>query len=166
MMSGCLLLLTFSVAMPQINPGEEAIGVALMFMACFSVGITETCSLALAPLELRSEDIGAALGALGSIRSGMLEVPSQTSRVRLTISTGGAAVATAIYVSILNNKLAQFVPEHVTLAALGAGLPPSSMESLYKNPDGGKLNLVPGMTPSIIAAVGNARAWAAAEAFR
>lgn len=70
LIGGTLSLLAFSAAMVTINPGEQSKGVGLMFMACFSVGIVETCSLALAPLALPSEDIGAALGALGSIRSG------------------------------------------------------------------------------------------------
>jgi hypothetical protein len=51
--------------MVSVGPGDQTKGIALMFMACFSVGIIETCSLALAPLACASEDLGAALGALG-----------------------------------------------------------------------------------------------------
>lgn len=102
LIGSCVSLLAFSAAMVSIGPGQESKGVGLMFMACFSVGVIEACSLSLgeyqysckerngrmltmisAPLALPSEDIGAALGALGSIRS------------------GGASVATAIYVSIM-----------------------------------------------------------------
>ena len=68
-----------------------------MFMACFSVGVVETCSLALAPLALPSEDIGAALGALGSIRS------------------AGASVATAIYVTILGKGDGEIAPRFEAL---------------------------------------------------
>jgi hypothetical protein len=140
--------LAFSAAMVSINPGDEAKGVGLMFMACFSVGIVETCSLALAPLALPSEDIGAALGALGSIRS------------------GGAAVATAIYVTILNNKLAAFVPRLVSPAATSAGLPEASLPDLFAGLTAGNLSTVPGITPQIELAVGEANAMAAADAFR
>lgn len=80
LIGGTLSLLVFSASMVTINPGQQSKGVGLMFMACFSVGIVETCSLALAPLALPSEDIGAALGALGSIRSGGASVAT----VRLT----------------------------------------------------------------------------------
>ncbi|KAK6423434.1 hypothetical protein LTR95_016530 [Oleoguttula sp. CCFEE 5521] len=148
LIGGCVLLLSFSAAMVTIEPGQEAKGVGLMFMACFSVGIVEICSLALAPLALPSEDIGAATGALGSIRS------------------GGAAVATAIYVAILNNKLKVYIPQYVTPAAVGAGLPESSLPDLYTALTTGVLTTVPGITPAIEAAVGAANAIAAAQAFR
>lgn len=68
LIGSCASLLAFSASMVSIQPGDETKAIALMFMACFSVGIIETCSLALAPLACPSEDIGAALGALGSIR--------------------------------------------------------------------------------------------------
>lgn len=138
-----------------------------MFMACFSVGVVETCSLALgkpcslvltvsyplklmtaAPLNLPSEDIGAALGALGSIRS------------------GGAAVGTAIFVTVLNNKLADFVPAQVTPAALSAGLPEPSLPALFTALAAGDLTTVPGINAAITAAVGAANSAAAADAFR
>jgi len=148
LIGGTLSLLAFSVAMVSIQPGQQAKGVGLMFMACYMVGIVETCSLALAPLALPSEDIGAALGALGSIRS------------------AGASVATAIYVTILDNKLTQFVPEYVTPAALNAGLPKTSLTQLFTALTAGNLTTVPGITPQIEAAVGAADAMAGADAFR
>ena len=134
--------------MVSLRPGDETNGIALMFMACFSVGIIETCSLALAPLACASEDLGAALGALGSIRS------------------GGASVATAIYSTILSNKLGKFVPEYVTPAALAAGLPSSSLTDLYTNLSAGTLDKTPGIDASIIEAVTTADADAAADAFK
>ncbi len=69
LIGGCVALLAFSASMVSINAGDEAKGIALMFMACLSIGVVETCSLVLVPLALPTEDIGAALGALGSIRS-------------------------------------------------------------------------------------------------
>ena len=62
-------LTAFSAAMVSVNPGDRAKGIALMLMACFSVGIIETASLTLAPLSCPPEDLGVALGTLGSIRS-------------------------------------------------------------------------------------------------
>ena len=127
----CLSLTAFSAAMVSLKPGQETNGIALMFMACFSVGIIETCSLALAPLACASEDLGAALGALGSIRS------------------GGASVATAIYSTILSNKLGKYVPELVTPAALNAGLPSSSLADLFTNLSAGTLSQTPGINADI-----------------
>lgn len=148
LITGTLSLLAFSASMVSINPGQEAKGAGLMFMACFSIGIVETCSLSLTPLALPSEDIGVALGALGSIRS------------------GGASVATAIYVTILDNKLAKFVPQYVTPAALNAGLPKTSLAALFTALTAGDLTTVPGITPQIEAAVSAADSMAAADSFR
>jgi hypothetical protein len=86
--------------MITLQPGDENRGIALMFMACFSVGIIEIWSLTLAPLAVPSEDLGVALGALGSIR------------------TAGASVATANYVTILSNRLVSEVPKLVRLATV------------------------------------------------
>jgi multisubunit Na+/H+ antiporter MnhG subunit len=148
LIGSCLSLTAFSAAMVSLKPGQQTNGIALMFMACFSVGIIETCSLALAPLACASEDLGAALGALGSIRS------------------GGASVATAIYSTILSNKLGKYVPELVTPAALNAGLPSSSLPDLYTNLSAGTLTKTPGINADIIAAVMSADSSAAAEAFK
>jgi len=120
-----------------------------MFMATVSLGVLESCSLALAPLALPTEDIGAALGALGSIRS------------------GGASIALAIYVAILNNKLVALVPPRVSEAATAAGLPASSLTALLTGLSTGVgLDEVPGITPEILAAAVTAQSGAAADAFR
>ncbi|RDW77754.1 hypothetical protein BP6252_05807 [Coleophoma cylindrospora] len=148
LIASCLSLTAFAASMVSIAPGQETKGIVLMFMACLSVGIIETCSLSLAPLACASEDLGAALGALGSIRS------------------AGASVATAIYSTILTNKLNTFVPEKVTPAALNAGLPQSSLSALYTNLTAGTLTKVAGINSNIIAAVVEADAQAAAEAFK
>lgn len=148
LIAGCVSLLAFSASMVSVNPHQEAKGIGLMFMACFSIGIIETCSLALAPLALPTEDIGAALGALGSIRS------------------GGASVATAIYTTILSNKLTQFLGPAVETAALAAGLPKGSLPALLEGLTAGHFSSVPGINAQIIAAVGSAESTAAANAFR
>jgi predicted MFS family arabinose efflux permease len=148
LIGSCLSLTAFSASMVSLRPGDETSGIAFMFMACFSVGIIEICSLALAPLACASEDIGAALGALGTIRS------------------AGASVALAIYSTILSNKQKEFVPEYVTPAALAAGLPSSSLVDLYGNLAAGTLFKTPGINASIIAAVVAANSNAAADSFK
>lgn len=147
LISSCASLLAFSGAMISIRPNDEAKAVALMFMACFSVGIIEICSLALAPLACPPEDLGVATGALGSIRS------------------GGAAVALAIYTTILNNKLAQFIPEYVEIAVVEAGLPQSLVPRFLENFATGKLETMPGLTEAITVAATDGKASAAAQAF-
>lgn len=134
--------------MVSLQPGDENKGIGLMFMACFAVGIIETCSLSLAPLAVGSEDLGVALGALGSIRS------------------GGASVATAIFVTILSNKLTSEIPALVTPAALQAGLPESSLTALFSGLSTGNFTAVPGINSQIITAAAAAQSQAAANAFR
>ncbi|CAI7580078.1 unnamed protein product [Penicillium manginii] len=148
LMTGCASLLAFSAAMVSIKPGEQAKGIGLMFSGCFSVGIIETCSLSLAPLTLPTEDIGAAVGALGSIRS------------------GGASVATAIYVTILNNKLATLLSPAMVKAAESAGLPESSVSALEAAISSGDYSNVPGINSKISTAINTAKAAAAANAFK
>jgi hypothetical protein len=146
LISSAAALLAFSAAMVSIQVGDESKGVGLMFMATTSVGVLESCSLALAPLALPTEDIGAALGALGSIRS------------------AGASVALAIYVTILNNKLADFVPPRVTEAATGAGLPSDRVASLLTAMTTGMG--LESFDPTVVAAAAAAQSGAAADAFR
>ncbi|MCJ1298329.1 hypothetical protein MMC08_001118 [Hypocenomyce scalaris] len=148
LMYATVTLTIFSAAMVSIGPGDESLGVGLMFMACCSVGIIETVSMALIPLSCPPEDIATSLGMLGSSRS------------------GGASVATAIYTTILANKLADLTPPLVSSAALKAGLPASSLSSLFTNLASGMLGDVPGINANIITAVTAATAEAAAESFR
>ncbi|KAJ5697826.1 hypothetical protein N7488_011510 [Penicillium malachiteum] len=148
LMAGCASLLTFSAAMVSIEPGEQAKGIGLMFSACFSVGIIETCSLSLAPLTLPTEDIGAAVGALGSIRS------------------GGASAATAIYNTILNNKIDSLLSPAMIKAAENAGLPESSVPALEAAISSSDYTGVPGINSTIILAIESAKAAAAADAFK
>ncbi|OAL29462.1 hypothetical protein AYO20_09199 [Fonsecaea nubica] len=148
MVGTTLVLLAFSAAMITVGPGQESKGIGILFIACLTVGIVETCALALAPLPLPTEDIGVALGALGSIRS------------------SGASVATAIYTTILSNKLSDFTGPRVTQAALAAGLPQDSLSALLTSLASGDLSGVSGMNPTITAAVAAATASAAADAFK
>jgi hypothetical protein len=147
LIGNCLSLLAFSASMVSIDVGEEEKGVGLVFIAYYSVRVIETCSLALSQ-ALPTEDIGVTLGALGSILS------------------GGASVATAVFVAILTNKLTAFIRPAVTVAALQAGLLKSSLFALLTDPATGDFSSFPGINAGIVAAVGLANAEAAANAFR
>lgn len=85
---------------------------------------------------IEPQDIGLATGVLGSIRA------------------LGGAVAQALYVSILTNKVTKFIPENVVPAATGAGLPASSLPQLFAGITTGNFSAVPGVTPQVIAATG------------
>lgn len=149
LIGSALSLLAFCAAMVDVNVGDQAKGVAFMLLATISVGCLELCSLAIAPLALPTEDIGVALGALGSIRS------------------GGASVGLAICVAVLNNKLAAFVPPRVTDAVTALGLPTSSIPALLTGLSTGVgLDKVPDITPDILAAAALAQSEAAGDAFQ
>lgn len=66
-----------------------------------------------------------------------------------------ASVFTAIYAAALTTRLTNYIPSYVAPAALGAGLPKSSLrifiEALAAN-DAAALPTVPGVTPAIIKA--------------
>lgn len=143
-----LMLIAFSGAMVDIHVGDRAKGAAFMFCSTFTVGVLETCVLSLAPLTCHPEDIGAALGALGSIRN------------------GGSSIASAIFTTILSNKLTKIIPEYVTTAAEAHGLPASSLPALLGNLSTGELGNIPGINSTIIAAVELAEATGAAESFK
>lgn len=98
-----------------------------------------------------SQDIGLATGVLGSIRA------------------IGGAVAQTIYVSILQNKLTVNLPKYVGPAAVSAGLPSSSIPALLAGmavPTTDLMSTVPGITPEILAAAGQATKVAYLESFK
>jgi hypothetical protein len=145
---GCAGLLAFTAAMVSVQPSTETRAVTFMFLACCSVGIVETCSLSLAPLTCPSEDLGSAVGVLGSIRS------------------AGASVAISVSVTILNNKMKDLLPKYVEAAVVQAGFPVAEIPSLLTNLTAGTLLESPEVGPAILLAVGDASAKAAADSFR
>jgi hypothetical protein len=72
----------------------------------------------------------------------------------------------AIYTSVLANKVALYLPEYVTPAALGAGLPESSLEDLFAGLAIGNFSAVPSITPAVEVAVGTAVKVAYSAAFK
>lgn len=85
---------------------------------------------------IEPQDIGLATGILGSVRS------------------AGGAIAQALYVSVLDNKVKMYLPEYVTPAAIAAGLPSSSLPSLYAGITAGNFSAVPGISDGIVEVVG------------
>lgn len=75
-------------------------------------------------------------------------------------------MAQALYVSVLTNKLNDYIPAYVAPAAIEAGLPQSSLTQLFAGITVGSFADVPGITDSIIAAVGDALKLAYTEAFK
>ncbi|KAF2104228.1 TRI12-domain-containing protein [Rhizodiscina lignyota] len=78
----------FVAALAAFTPSTLKMGIAFTMIGPFFVGFIELASLALAPLFCKAADIGLASGLLASIRS------------------AGGLIAVAVYVTILNNRLA------------------------------------------------------------
>jgi hypothetical protein len=92
--------------------------------------------------------MGLVTGVLGAIRIGI------------------SAIATSMYSSILNIESAKYIPQHATPAALGAGLPESSLPAIFAGITLGDFSAVPEMTTDIIMVVGDAVKQACSLAFR
>lgn len=83
-----------------------------------------------------------------------------------SIRSLGGAVATALYSSVLANEVDKNLPKYVVPAATGAGLPESSVESLFAAITADDFSKVPGINAEIIAAVGGALKTAYTSSFR
>lgn len=122
----------FVASLASIGPDTHSATIALGILATFFIGYVDNITFPGVTLVLEAQDIGLATGVLGSIR-GM-----------------GGAVAQSMYVSILTTNVAKYTSQYVTSAVLAAGLPSSSLTSLYAGLGAGNFSAVPGITPEII----------------
>lgn len=74
----CCLLTASAGGMAAVGPGDKNLGVALMFLAVFSVGVIECIAVVNCPVTCPPEHLGSALGALGSIRSTSAAIASKS----------------------------------------------------------------------------------------
>ncbi|KAH0542656.1 hypothetical protein FGG08_002979 [Glutinoglossum americanum] len=135
MFIAALFVCAFVGGLGSVNQGNQSQTVALFIIGCVGVGYVEILTLSSVALVWEPEDIGLSTGILGSIRS------------------AGGSVATAIYTSILTNKLATNVPKYVAPAATSAGLPVSSLPALFSGISTGSFASVPGINNEILAAI-------------
>jgi hypothetical protein len=137
----------FVASLASIDADTHAQCIILGIFATVFIGYVDNITFPGVTLVFEAQDIGLATGVLGSIRA------------------VGGAVAQALYVSILTTKAAKFVPEYVAPAVTEAGLPASSLPSLFAGLTTGNFTAVPGITPQIIAAAGAQTTRAYFEAF-
>jgi hypothetical protein len=143
-----ICLTAFNGAMAGTDVNTRALGVACTMLACTAEGFIENIGWVISPFCLAPEDLGLALGFLGS--------------ARCLLST----IAQTVYVSILTNKLTENVPKYVAPAAVKAGLPVSSLPSLFVGLTSGNFSDVGGITPTIIADVVSANQTAYMKSFQ
>ena len=121
--------------MASTNRNTLATAEALCFLGSFSLGYVENVANTLAPFTQKEKDIGAAIGVLISGRT--------------TI----ACIALAIYSTVQNNKLAEFITTMVVPVAENAGIKAQSIPALLAGFTTGSFANVPGLTPEILATV-------------
>lgn len=122
-------------ALAGVRPDLHAATLALGVLATVAVGFNENIAFPGVTLLFDACDIGLASGALGSIRA------------------LGGAVAQALYVSILNTKLAENLEAKVARPAVDAGLPSNSVPALLVAVPVGNFSSVPGATETVLGVV-------------
>ncbi|KAJ9310837.1 hypothetical protein DTO271D3_8880 [Paecilomyces variotii] len=146
-----VVMTTFLGAMASTNQYRKDYGIAFTIIGGLGVGFQEMISIIMSALICKPEDIGLASSFLAAIKQ--------------VVGT----IATAIYVSILTNRLDETLAPTVTPAAVKAGLPKSSIPTLLKAIAAGTsdaLDSVPGMTSKIAAVVGEATKTAYSLSFK
>jgi Fungal trichothecene efflux pump (TRI12) len=122
---------SFIASLSSMDATSHARTIALGLLGCFTIGWVDNITFPGVTLIWEPQDIGAATGILGSIRA------------------LGGAVAQALYVTILTNKLTKYTPEYVSPAAVKAGLPESSLPALFAGLTTGNFSAVPGINTQI-----------------
>jgi hypothetical protein len=144
------LAFAFVTSLSSLSQGEAAHAafIAMGVLACVSIGFIDNITFPGVTLVIQPQDIGLATGVLGSIRA------------------AGGAIAQALYVSVLDNKITQYLPANVAPAALKAGLPSSSLAELFAGITAGNFSAVPGISPQIAAVVGEQVTGSYIESFK
>jgi len=128
--------LTASLA--AVSPQHESAAIAQAILACIFVGMVENITLAGVTLVCEDQDIGVAAGVLGSVRS------------------MAGAIAQSLFLAIFTNKSTAYLQGSVPAAATDAGLSPDAVPAVFEGLTAGSFADVPGITPEIINAVGQA----------
>lgn len=125
----------FIAGMAGVDQHNKNTGIALCLLGGFSLGYVENVALSVAPFAHDDKDIGLAIGVLASGRTVI------------------AGVALSIYLTVLNNKLTQYIPAMVIPAAEKAGITAEAIPLLLAGFTTGSFADVPGLTPEILATV-------------
>lgn len=128
------LITAFTGAMAAATPETQPKALALAFMSSLQAGTLGNAAISLTPLCLNDEDIGLALGLIGTSRAVF------------------SAIGQAIFIAILNSEVSNNIPKYVVPAAIQAGLPSPEIPALIQGLSTGNLTGITDITPSITAA--------------
>ncbi|KAH0829685.1 hypothetical protein AYO21_11700 [Fonsecaea monophora] len=132
----------FIGAMASTTQYSQTKSIVISIIGTIFAGFVEGIPTISVPYTTNAEDIGLAVGVFQSIR----------------VCAGSIAID--VYTSILSSRTASLEAKNIPKAALGAGLPASSLQSLLQALAAGSpaaLATVPGMNPAIEAAVAAAQ---------
>ena len=128
-----VIMVAFVGGLTQTNPDNRPLAIACTVLSGFCIGFTETVLILFAQVQRDQDMIGLSVGLLGFVR----------------LMFG--AVSQAIYLTILSNQLPDKLVAFVSKFATAAGVPTSSLPSVFTglaalatNPDA--LASVPGIT--------------------
>ncbi|KAI9743989.1 MAG: hypothetical protein M1818_002723 [Claussenomyces sp. TS43310] len=138
-------------AMAAMNQHTLAGSVVLTTLAGLCVGCIQLVSITMIILRCPDQFIGVAVGLAGTAR------------------LVGGAIATAIYTTVLSNKVAQVLPANVAQAALVLDFPQQDLGTLIAallSDSPSALTQVPGATPAVIEAASAAVTNSYVQGFR
>jgi hypothetical protein len=148
MLVASLILIAFISAIASSTEYTRTRSVIFLLVGAAAAGYVENLTLSTMALVWDREDIGLVSGVLATIR------------------TAAGSIAIALYSSLLSSGLTKYLLEYVPDAAIGAGLPASSVTDLLAGISAGSYVDVPGITATIIEAVGHAVKQAYSMSFR
>ncbi|KIW90838.1 uncharacterized protein Z519_08621 [Cladophialophora bantiana CBS 173.52] len=137
----CVTFTSLIGGMAGVTRNTPAMSVAFTTISAIMIGYMEVVSQVGAPMVAKDKDIGVAYAVVAAFRTLM------------------SALATSIYVTILQNQLTQNVPKYVVPAAVQAGLPKESVPNVLQAIASGvesNLEAVPGVDAAVLVAVGSA----------
>ncbi|EXJ87481.1 hypothetical protein A1O3_04441 [Capronia epimyces CBS 606.96] len=133
-----VFMIAFCAGLSQAGVHQRSVAVSCAFLTGLGCGVVENLVVLVAQVGKDAAEIGLVVGTIGSFRS------------------LGGALAQAIYVTILTNKLKGELASKVPAAALKAGLPASSLPALFQAiaaESAAAFAAVPGISTTIVAAV-------------
>lgn len=143
-----VICVAFVAACASSNASTENRTTTLLLIGTIGAGYVENLTLSSTAYLWDPADMGLVTGVMGAIRTAI------------------SAIATSMYSSILTTESSKYIPRYVTPAVLGAGLPESSLASLFAGITAGDFSAVEGITPEIVAVTGEAVKHAYSLAFR
>ncbi|PVH95769.1 fungal trichothecene efflux pump [Periconia macrospinosa] len=142
------ITVAFVAAIAASKASTENMTTAFLLVGTIGAGYVENLTLSTTAYLWDPADMGLVTGVMGAIRTAI------------------SAIATSMYSSILTTESSKYIPQYVTPAALGAGLPESSLPSLFGGITAANFSAVEGISPEILVAVDSAVKHAYSLAFR